>query len=190
MTITSLLTKRSLGIGALIVAAALIRIGQFIPNVAPISAIALLGGATLSPVAAFIVPTVAMLAADSVIGFDYWPITAAVYLSFALTVGLGMTLRGRWNPWRLAGVSILSSILFYLITNAAVWRFSGMYPPTLDGLWLSYWLALPFFRNTLFGDMAYTFTLFLAVQYVPVVFRALKRYRTPEPVPQIEKETN
>lgn len=171
----SLLSWRTLGIVVLIVGSAVIRMGQFIPNVSPVGAIALLGGATLPLGSAFLMPLLAMLLADYVIGFDTWSITMAVYGSFVATVLLGMTLRQQWSPWRLMGVSFLSSTLFYLITNAAVWRFSGMYPHTIDGLWLSYWFGLPFFRNTLLGDGAYSFGLFLAVHYAPGLYRAGQR---------------
>lgn len=37
---------------------------------------------------------------------------------------------------------------------------SNWYPHTLDGLIQSYTLAIPFFRNTLLGDLGYTVVLF------------------------------
>ena len=157
---------------ALIAGAAFIRLIPHAPNATPVTAIALLGGATLAAPWSFVVPLAAMVAADIVIGFDAWPITLAIYGSFIVTVLLGRwLLRGQRSPWLILISSLLSSCLFYLITNAAVWKFSGMYPPTLDGLLLSYLYAIPFFRNTLLGDMAYVFSLFLAAQYAPVTVR-------------------
>ncbi|MDO8509723.1 MAG: hypothetical protein Q7S24_01115, partial [bacterium] len=47
----------------------------------------------------------------------------------------------------------------FITTNAAVWAWSGMYAPTASGLWLSYYNALPFWRNMLVGDLFYTAVL-------------------------------
>lgn len=161
----------------LIVLAAASRLLPHPPNVSPIAAIALLGGASLTLPWSFAIPAAAMLLSDLVIGFDSVPVTLSVYGSFFATVLLGSWLRGRPRPWRLLGASLAGSILFYLVTNAAVWWFSGMYPRTPDGLMLSYFYALPFFRNTLVGDLAYTVSLFLAYQYSPHLFRVLSMRR-------------
>lgn len=156
----------------LIAVSAYIRTRQYIPNVAPTTAIALLGGAMLPLPWSFAVPLSAQFLSDLIIGFDELPITYTIYGSFIAVVGIGMWLRRSQNPWRIIGASLASSILFYLVTNAAVWRFTAMYPPTLDGLVLSYIYAIPFFRNTIFGDMIYTYSLFLAVRYLPVAVAA------------------
>lgn len=154
-------------------------------NVSPIAAIALLGGASLSLPWSLTVPTTAMFVSDLFIGFDSFPVTLSVYGSFLATVFLGRWLRGRpspstslgINPWQMLGAALASSILFYLVTNAAVWWFSGLYPQTADGLILSYLYAIPFFRHTLLGDLTYTVTLFLAYQYAPQLALAAFRKR-------------
>ena len=154
-------------VAVLLVASVFIRVQQYVPNVAPTTAIALLGGAMLPLPWSFALPLVAQFASDMIIGFDELPITYAIYGSFLLTVGIGYWLRKSQSPWRVAIASIASSIIFYLVTNAAVWKFSGLYPATFDGFILSYIYAIPFFRNTLLGDMVYTYSLFLAVRYAP-----------------------
>ncbi|MEX1997577.1 MAG: DUF6580 family putative transport protein [Candidatus Andersenbacteria bacterium] len=143
------------------------RVSEHIPNVAPIAALALVAGSMVSVPLALALPLVAMFISDTMIGFDQIEITVAVYSCFGLIALLGHLLHGSFRPWRTIGVTVISSVLFYLVTNAAVWWWSGMYARTLDGLILSYLYALPFFRNTLFGDMIFTFSLFLAIQYVP-----------------------
>jgi hypothetical protein len=85
--------------GALIAAPAASRLLPHPPNFTPLAAMALLSGARLSSASALAVPLAAMLASDSIIGLhDQMP---AVYLAFALTVGLGRLLRRRgpllWN---------------------------------------------------------------------------------------------
>ena len=60
-----------------------------------------------------------------------------------------------------------------MVTNYAVWQFSPWYEKSLAGLLESYTLALPFFRNTLLGDLFYSAVLFGA--YEAVVFWVLNR---------------
>jgi hypothetical protein len=61
---------------------------------------------------------------------------------------------------KVLGVTLLASVQFYLITNFAVWAFGTMYPLSISGLFASYINALPFFRNTIFGDLSYVAGLF------------------------------
>lgn len=157
------------------VAAVVWRVLEIAPNVSPIAAMALLSGATFAWPWSLLAPLAAQVAADAVIGFDEWAVTAAVYASFLLTVLLGRAMRVRRGAWRILGASLASSILFYLITNAAVWLWSGMYATSLDGLITSYYFAIPFFRNMLFGDMVFSFSFFLALEYVPAACRFLYR---------------
>ncbi len=138
------------------------------PNFAPIGAIALFGGMYLPKRLAIILPLGAMLLSDSIIGFYSWQIMLSVYGSFALMGFIGLWLRRHKRFLFILGGTLAGSILFYLITNVAVWAFGTMYPHTLAGLMQSYVNALPFFRNTLFGDALYVTLLvggFEAMRY-------------------------
>ncbi len=159
----------------LIAAAALSRLLPHPANVSPVAALALLGGATLPLPWSVALPAAAMLLSDIFLGFDSIPVTLSVYGSFFATVALGRWLKARPSPVRLIAASLGSSVLFYLVTNAAVWQFSGLYPRTPDGLVLSYLFALPFFRHSLLGDLAYTVGLFLALETSPQWVRAVRR---------------
>jgi hypothetical protein len=55
-----------------------------------------------------------------------------------------------------ASGTLSASIIFFIITNYAVWAFGTMYPHTVNGLFQSYMMALPFFKNSVLGDMFYT----------------------------------
>jgi len=125
------------------------------PNFAPIAAIAIFGGIYLPKRFAILAPLAAMFLSDLVIGFYAWPIMLSVYSSFALSGLIGLWIRRQKNIRRIIGGTLLSSILFFLITNWAVWAFGMMYPHNLLGLLESYTLALPFFRNSLLGDFFY-----------------------------------
>jgi hypothetical protein len=118
----------------------------------------------------------ALLLSDLILGLHAWML--AVYLSFALVVGLGFWLRNRIKAGNLLVASLSSSLLFFLITNFAVWVGSPFYPQTMTGLMESYTMALPFFYNGILGDLFYTavfFGVFHLVQQVSPKFRMIQQ---------------
>ncbi len=142
-----------------IVAAAASRVIPHPPNFTPIAAMALVAGAYSRSVwQAFLIPLSAMVVSDLLIGWH--PLVPVVYASFALIAGIGMWLRGRKTVGRLAVAVGASSLTFFLITNFAVWAAGSMYPKSLAGLVAAYVAALPFFRNTVLGDVCYSAILF------------------------------
>lgn len=130
------------------------------PNFAPVSALAMFSAVYLPRRWASIIPLGLMLLSDALIGFDFWPITLAIYLSFGFSSWLGTRLRQRWSVLRLGSATIIGAVAFFLVTNAAVWLFTDMYSTGWAGLWQSYVAGLPFFRNTLAGDLFYTSSTF------------------------------
>lgn len=128
-------------------------------NFAPIAAIALFSGLYLPKRFAIIVPAAALLLSDIVLGFYTWQVVVSVYACFALTGIMGLYLAKQKNFATIALGTILASIIFFLVTNWAVWAFGTMYPHTTSGLMQSYIMALPFFRNSLLGDIFYTTVL-------------------------------
>ena len=56
--------------------------------------------------------------------------------------------------------ALAGSILFFVASNLAVWAYSGYYPPSAAGLGECFLAALPFFRFTALGDLAFAMTLF------------------------------
>ena len=97
-----------------------------------------------------------MFVSDIFIGFYTWQIMASVYLSFVLAGLIGMLIRKNKKAATVIGGTILGSILFFLITNFAVWAFGSMYTHSFAGLMQCYTMAIPFFKNTLLGDLFYT----------------------------------
>jgi hypothetical protein len=59
-----------------------------------------------------------------------------------------------------AAATLCGSVSFFLITNFGVWAAGAMYPRTGAGLAACFVAALPFFRETLLGDLAYSAILF------------------------------
>jgi hypothetical protein len=77
----------------------------------------------------------------------------------------GMTLKNRSNWFRIPLGATCGAVIFFVVSNFGVWLQSGMYPHTLAGLADCYTLALPFFRNTLTGDLVYSGLLFGAYAF-------------------------
>ncbi len=170
------LTLELLVLVALIALGAGVRIvlGPEMPNFAPIAAISLFAGYFFqrTPLA-FFAPWFSMLVSDIVLPRHEWQMMLVVYFMFTLPIAFSWLLRRVVKIERtstasslltsvgaLIGCSLVSSVLFFLATNFAWWPWNDMYPHTVDGLILSYERGLPFFRNTLAGDLFFACALF------------------------------
>jgi hypothetical protein len=107
-----------------------------------------------------------MTLSDWVIGGYHREVMLAVYGSLMLPIAWRGLLRSRLTGPRVAVATATSSVLFFLITNAAVWHASRWYAPTLEGLAACYIAALPFFVNALMGDLLFSGLLFGAYALV------------------------
>jgi hypothetical protein len=145
---------------------AILRVIPHPANFAPIGAMALFGGANLKKRYALILPLAAMFVSDFFIGFDSLQSRLMVYGSFLLIGLIGLAIRNHKNIFTVAGGSLVGSTIFYLITNCVVFYSTKMYPHTWAGQMASYTNALPFFRNTLAGDLVYTTVLFGSFELV------------------------
>jgi hypothetical protein len=153
------MNARILTVLAAIVAAAAFRLVPHFPNFTPIGAMALFGGAYFGKRGlAFVAPIAAMLLSDAIIGFHSGILF--VYASVALIALLGQIALSRPTVLRVGAAALASSVLFFVITNFGTWLLSGMYPMTLSGLAACYVAAIPFFQNTVAGDLFYSALLF------------------------------
>jgi hypothetical protein len=108
---------------------------------------------------ALVLPLLAIIISDLIIGFH--DLIIYTWGSFALIALLGRwILKGRIKPSRIYSASIASSTLFFVITNFGVWAQGWLYPRTVQGLVDAYVMALPFYRNTLIGDLIFVSLLF------------------------------
>jgi len=141
----------------LILFAAFSRLIPHPANFAPIAAIALFSGAYFDKKYMFIIPIAAMLLSDIFIGFHStmpW-----VYGSFILIGIAGIWLKSHKKVGYIIGTTLVSSILFFIITNFGIWT-AGYYSYTFNGLIECYTMAIPFFRNSLAGDFIYVTAMF------------------------------
>ena len=143
----------------IVLAAAASRLIPHPPNLTSITAVALFGGAYFSDRRlAFLLPLAALFLSDLILGF--YTHMEVVYSSFALIVCVGLWLQKRRSTIYIVGAALASSILFFLLTNFGVWALELLYPKTMAGLLACYVAAIPFFQNTLQGDLFFTAALF------------------------------
>jgi len=164
----------------LIFLGAILRLLPHPPNFAPIAAMALFGGANFSGALALIFPILALLISDYFIGFYQFSLMAFVYLGFIISVFLGFWLKNHKKWYTIFAASLLSSILFFILTNFSVWAFTNWYSKDFHGLIQCYLMAIPFFRNTLLGDLFYV-TLFFGIYQLAEVL-IVKKFKLPEKI--------
>lgn len=143
----------------MVFAAAFVRLLPHPPNLAPITAMALFGGAYFNKKSfAFAIPLFAMLLTDAIIGF--YSYVWMVYVSFAIIVLLGIVMLKKISVTKLILASVTASVSFFVITNFGVWALGTLYPKTPAGLMESYVAAIPFFQNSLIGDLFFVGIMF------------------------------
>lgn len=176
---------RSTTIILMLVFAALTRAFPHPPNFAPIAAMALFGAMTFkSRWAALMFPLAAMLVSDTAIEVAYqagisqsWGFHKGMWVIYPLMMAIGaMGLffkEERSGLGKLGGLSLTSSLLFFTVSNFAVWAGSSMYSKDATGLLQCYVAAVPFLQWTILGDLCFTGILFgtwaLAQSQFPVL---------------------
>jgi hypothetical protein len=143
------------------------------PNMAPITSIALFGGAQLSRTRAFMVTMLTLIVSDVLLAWaEAHPVFGAwslfTYSGFAAVVAAGMLLRVAPTAGRTLGMLLGSSLFFWVWTNFGVWLMGEgtAYPHTWDGLLACYFAAIPFLGNALVGDLAWGLALFVSFHFV------------------------
>jgi len=150
---------------SLTVLGAIARLLPHPPNFAPVGATSLFSGARLPSWQAYLVPMALMAVTDPILASfygvqPYTKYSLFIYASFLISVWLGRRLRNTESISRIAAVTVVNSIQFFLITNFGSWLWFQAYPRTASGLASCYVAAIPFFGWTLASDILYTAVLF------------------------------
>ena len=141
-------------------------------NVSPLAGIALFGAAAFKNRGlAILIPIFAFWLSDVILnntlyrGF-YDGVTLVhsgmiwTYGAMILIALVGFLALRKISLPRLVGASLSSSLLFFALSNFGVWVSGTMYPKTIEGLVACYVAAIPFFQNTVAGDLFYTLAIF------------------------------
>ena len=142
-------------------------ISRFIPhppNFTPIIAIGLFSGFYLKndKKIALLLPLGTMIVSDIFLGFYF--ISFFVYFSLAMITLIGFSISGKNKFLILFPATLGSSLLFFIISNFGVFLIG--YPHNLPGFIACYTAAIPFFQNSLFGDLLFTGIIFLSYDVV------------------------
>lgn len=103
---------------------------------------------------AMAVPLMAMFIGDVFIGFHSYMLWVYGSIAMSTVISRWAMQFGKYLP--LATMTLISSVLFYVVTNFAVWIMWDYYPNTLEGLIMCYTMAIPFFQNTVLSTIVYT----------------------------------
>lgn len=159
------MNTRNITLFVLIMAAALSRVIPHPWNFTALSAMALFGGAYIQDKrAALIIPLASLLLSDFVLGYS--PAWLSVYAPFALVAFLGWTLHQKVSGSRVAGTALLSSFIFFVVSNFGVWASGQMYTMNFEGLVQCYVMALPFFKNQIVGDLFFSGVMFGGFEFL------------------------
>lgn len=145
----------------------------WLPNFAPVAAIALCGSIYLPKRLALALPLSILFLSDlllnahfgaSLLSVEMLP-RYAVLLAIALGAG---SLRANPGLARILGASLIGSVLFYVVTNTGSWFANPAYAKTAEGWIQALWTGVPgyaptwtFFRNSLVSDLLFS-ALFVA----------------------------
>jgi hypothetical protein len=158
----------------LIVAGILSRIIPHMPNFTAVGATALFAGSILMPrMLAFLLPIIILWVSDLLLNnFLYknmypeaytgwvWMGSTWVYLSFLAITFIGQVFIKRVQFLPILTASITASVLFFLVTNFGVWLHNPIWSQDFNGFSQCLLIALPFFWNTLAGDLIFSGVLF------------------------------
>ncbi len=160
----------------LILAAAISRVVMYPHNFSPMIGMAVFAGAVISDKKlAFALPLFSMFLSDLMFevfniapGFWGWGQLIG-YGIFALVTVLAFSMK-RINIFTVGGYALLSSVIFFILSNASFFIFDNpvyhTYPQNFNGFINCYVQAIPFFRTAMIADLVYSGVLFGAYSLV------------------------
>jgi len=129
------------------------------PNFTPIITIAIMSGYLFRNIyLAIAMLLISMLLSDAFIGF--YKNMFFVYISLIFIVYFFYKIDSKINFKNLFLFSIFGSFIFYSISNFGVWYFGSLYEKNFNGLIECYFLAIPFFKNTLISTIIFSYAAF------------------------------
>ena len=180
------INKNSIILVSLVLIACFSRIVPHMPNFTPIGAIALFCSSYFrNNYYVFIIPIISLWISDLVINniilkdyYNYfvwfYPGFFWQYFSFLLIGFIGIKTLKKRSFFRILGVTVSSSLLFFIITNLGVWISSTLYSKDIFGLLACYSAAIPFYSGTFFGFIFYSFFLFGTYEFYALKLKTSK----------------
>ena len=153
------MSNRTFTVFILIIIAVFSRLIPHPWNLTAVGSVALFAGAYLKPRSlAFAVPLLAFLITDLILGLHNTMLFT--YAAVAFCSFLGIRYLQKPKPVSVLGMSLTSSVIFFVISNFGVWIVGGLYPLTAQGLLNCFVMALPFSQGQIIGDLLHSALLF------------------------------
>ena len=162
---------------------------SFMSNVTPVGAIALFGGCYfVDRWKAFLVPLLALFISDVLLNriyyFDHWTFFYSgaywIYGSFALIVMIGHFI-GKVTTLNITLAGVAAAITHFIVSDFGTWAGGGTdittglpFTPDMNGLLKSYYLALPFLRNMMIGNLVFCAILFGSFEWMQRKYPSLR----------------
>jgi len=135
------------------------------PNFTPIISVAILSGFLFKNIyISFVVLLFSLLISDLFIGF--YTNMIFVYISILVIALTYFKNINKINYKKLFLISLTGSLIFFIISNFGVWLLGSMYQKNIHGLVKCYFLAIPFFKNTLLSTIFYSYLTFFSVDFL------------------------
>ena len=135
------------------------------PNFTPIIAVAIMSGYLFRNIyLSLTILTITMSITDLLIGF--YSNMFFVYLSLFIIVFTFFKIGEKIKLKNLFIFGFLGSLIFYLVSNFGEWILTEMYEKNLNGLLHCYIAAIPFFKNTIFSTIIFSYGAFLANKFL------------------------
>ena len=145
--------------GVLLVLGVAGRLLPHVENFTPVAAIALFAGFLFRRrLVAAAIPLAIMFVSDAFLGATPLGVKITVYVAILFPLVFAPLLRKRLSPVRVGSSALIAAILFYVVTNFAVWLV--YFPQTLGGLLACYGAGLPFLAQKLLGDLLWSGAIF------------------------------
>ena len=151
----------------LIVIGFLMRLIPHVPNITPIAAIAIFSAAYLNKKVYVWIPFVIMVVTDLFIVLH--EVIFFTWGSFILISFFGRYLKNNLNVKNIFIVSVFSSLIFFIVSNFGVWLM--FYPHSIQGFYLCFLKAIPFFRNTFFSNVIFSFLFFGIYEFLSIFIK-------------------
>ena len=93
-----------------------------------------------------------------------------VYIPLFLVCFLSNKILNFLNFKNIFFFSLGGSILFFIISNFGVWFAGELYVKNFEGLVACYYMAIPFFKNTLISTLLFSYLSLIVINYKKKIF--------------------
>lgn len=141
------------------------------PNFTAVGAVALLSGKYFNrKVYSYAIPLITLWISDLILnhfiypeyssGWQSWIGDTWTYLGFGLTILIGSQFIRMVSTLNVMQSAIISSLVFFLISNFGVWTQGSLYPKNFSGLFAAYIAGIPYFWSSLLANVIFSLIFF------------------------------